>query len=133
MLFLPQEVYDERARLYGESEAGKIPREEAFRKILELDPDDGLSMMELAQLRKEAGDLAAAEDYFWRSIQAHPYRGAAYLGLARLLNERPEAADLSELIGRIGLAKLALEDQTFVARFDLGKIGIKGKRLKEFR
>lgn len=133
MLFLPQEVYDERARLFGESEAGRIPREEALRKILELDPNDGLAMIELAHLRKQAGDLAAAEDYFWRSIQAQPCMSSAYIGLARLLNQRPESVDLSELIGKIGLAKLALEDQSFVARFDLEKLGVKGKRLKEFR
>ncbi len=133
MLFLPQDVYDARARLKLDLDAGKLTPEEAFQKMLELDPDDYVALLELGQLRLEAGDVLAAEECFWHAIQAHPCIGFPYIALAQLLHERPESAALSDALGELAIAKRALTDEAFLEGLDFEKAGIRGKALKEFK
>src|ERR1039458_9670347 len=90
MLFLPQSVYDARASLWRDLETGEVSVEQAYRKMLELDPDDHIGLIGLGRLREKAEDLAAAEEYFWQAIQAHPCMSPPYLELSRLLYGRPE-------------------------------------------
>lgn len=133
MLFLPQSVYEARARLWRDFEAGKIAAGQTFQKMLELDPDDHIAMLGLGRLRREAGDLAAAEEYFWRAIQAHPCMSSPYLELARMFYQRPESAALSEALGELGISKRALDDEAFLEELDFAKAGLNGKALEEFR
>ncbi len=133
MLFLPQSVYDSRRRLWRDFEAGKITPEQAFQKMLKLDPDDHIGLVGVGKLRREAGDLATAEEYFWRAIQAHPCVSSAYMELARVLHQRPESAALSEALGELGVGKRLLEDETFLKGLDLEKLGFKKDALAELR
>ena len=133
MLFLPQSVYDSRRRLWRDFEAGKLTPEQAFQKMLKLDPDDHIGLVGVGKLRREAGDLATAEEYFWRAIQAHPCVSSAYMELARVLHQRPESAALSEALGELGVGKRLLEDETFLKGLDLEKLGFKKDALAELR
>jgi hypothetical protein len=132
MLFLPQSVYDERASLWRDLEAGKITRERAYRRMLELDPNDHIGLIGLGRLRQEAGDFAAAEEYFWQAIQAHPCMSHPYLELSRLLSRHPESAALAAAIGELAIGKSTLEDETLIERLDFQKAGLSGKELEEF-
>src|ERR1700733_2740430 len=133
MLFLPQDVYDGRARLKFDLDAGKIPAEEAFQKMLLLDPDDYVALLELGELRRDAADFEAAEKFFWRAIQAHPCIGFPYLALAELLRGRPESAALSDALAELGIVKRALTEETFLKELNFEKTGIKGRALKDFK
>jgi hypothetical protein len=132
MLFLPQSVYDSRRRLWNDFEAGKITAEQAFQKMLKLDPDDHIGLVGLGKLRRETGDLAAAEEHFWRAIQAHPCVSSAYIELARMLHQRPESAALSEALGELGVGKRVLEDETFLKGMNLEKLGFDKEALERF-
>jgi hypothetical protein len=132
MLFLPQSVYDARASLWRDLQAGKIIGEQAYRRMLELDPDDHIGLMGLGRLRREAGDLAAAEQYFWQAIQAHPCMSHPYLELSRTLFPRPESAALALAVGELGIAKSAPDDETFSEGPDLPNVGLGGTTLEEF-
>jgi tetratricopeptide (TPR) repeat protein len=133
MLFLPQSVYDTRRRLWHDLEAGKIPAEKAFQKMLKLDPDDFVGLLGLGRLRLEAGDLAAAEEYFWRGLRAHPCTPAPYLQLAQFFNQRPEFVALANALGDLGIAKRALDDETFLEGLDFEEAGLHGEALEEFK
>jgi hypothetical protein len=39
MLFLPQSAFEARTRLWSSYEVGEISSEQAFQKVLEIDPD----------------------------------------------------------------------------------------------
>ncbi len=110
MLFLPQSVYDARAALWRDYETGKIAGEQAYRKMLELDPDDHIGLIGLGRLREAAGDLAAAEAYFRQAIQAHPCMSSPYLELSRLLYRGPESAALALALGELGFGKGGYND-----------------------
>jgi hypothetical protein len=112
MLFLPQSVYDARVNLWRDFETGKITGEQAYRKMLELDPDDHIGLIGLGRLREQAGDIAAAEELFWQAIQAHPCMSSPYLELSRILHGRPESAALALALGELGIGKRTLEDET---------------------
>jgi hypothetical protein len=133
MLFLPQTVYDARASLWRDREAGKTTDEQVFQRMLELDPDDHIGMLGLGRLRREAGDFAAAEEYFRRAIRAHPCMSAPYLELAQTLSLQPESAALSFALGELAIAKRLLEDETFPQGLDLREAGLKGRALREFK
>src|SRR5580692_11583684 len=108
MLFLPQSVYDNRRRLWRDFEAGKISEEQAFQKMLKVDPNDAMGMIGLGKLRRDAGDLAAAEEYFWRAIQVHPCLSVPYRELAQMFNERPESPALAKAVADLAIAKCML-------------------------
>ena len=133
MLFLPQSIYDSRRRLWSDFEADKITAEQAFQKMLELDPDDHIGMIGLGRLRREAGDLGAAEEYFWRAIQAHPCMQESYLELARTFNQRPESDALSKALAELGVEKRALHDENFLEGLDFKKAGLRGEALETFK
>ena len=133
MLFLPKSVYDARAALWRDFESGKISADEAYRKMLELDPDDYLGMVGLGRLRREAGDIAGAEEYFWRAVHAQPGIGAPYLELAQMLGRQPETAPLGEALAELAMGKRALDDETLLKELDFKKAGLSGKALKQFR
>jgi hypothetical protein len=54
MLFLPESVYDASASLWRDLEAGKTTDEQAYQRMLQLDPDDHIGMLGLGRLRREA-------------------------------------------------------------------------------
>ena len=133
MLSLPESVYDARASLWRDFETGTITAEQAYRRMLELDPDDHIGLIGVGRLREQAGDLAAAEEYFWQAIQAHPCMSSPYLELSRLLYGRPESAALALALGELGIGKRSLDDEPFPEGLDLRKAGLGGKNLKKFR
>lgn len=133
MLFLPQSVYDARAALWRDFEAGKTTADETYRKMLELDPDDYIGMLGLGRLRREAGDVAGAEEYFWRAVETQPGISPPYLELAQILGRQPESAALGEALAELAISKRALDDDTLLEGMDFQKAGLSGKALKEFR
>jgi hypothetical protein len=133
MLFLPQSLYDARRRLWRDFEAGKITAEQAYQKMLDLDPYDHIGMIGLGRLRREAGDLAKAEEYFWRAIQAHPCMSAPYLELAQTLDRQPGSEALSEALSELGIEKRAFNDEAFLEGLDFEEAGFDGEALEEFK
>jgi hypothetical protein len=67
MLFLPESVYRSRRRIAEDLDSGKLTPEQAYRRMLELDPDDALALTELGSLRFEAGHAEEALEYLWRA------------------------------------------------------------------
>ena len=74
MLFTPDSIIDARRELFAQMEAGKLTREEAFQRALELDPFDAVALIVLGEVRFNAGDLAGAAEYLWRAVSADPCR-----------------------------------------------------------
>jgi tetratricopeptide (TPR) repeat protein len=70
--------------------------EEAFGKALALDPADGISALNLGNLRALAGDAAGAERFYLRCLAADEARAEAHLNLGlvytRFLNRAADAA-----------------------------------------
>jgi tetratricopeptide (TPR) repeat protein len=73
MLFIPDSLHEERLRVLQDCEQGRIPALAAAERLLELEPTDWLALRWLGQLKRDEGDLAAAEAYFTRAIEANPW------------------------------------------------------------
>ena len=108
MLFLSDSIIDSRARLLNDVDRGKITPEQAYRRLLDLDPADLIALLGMSRLRREAGDLAGAEDYLWRAAQAQPCTWPPYLELSELLSEQ-EA--LSQGLAELALSKVLLDEK----------------------
>jgi hypothetical protein len=108
MLFLSDSIIDSRARLLSDVDRGKITPEQAYRRLLDLDPADLIALLGMSRLRREAGDLAGAEDYLWRAAQAQPCTWPPYLELSELLSEQ-EA--LSQGLAELALSKVLLDEK----------------------
>ena len=100
MLFLSESIIESRSRLLRDLDGGKITPEQVHKRMLELDPANLIAILGMSRLRREAGDLAGAEDYLWRATQAQPCTWPPYLELSQLLSEQEALAQ--------GLAELAL-------------------------
>jgi hypothetical protein len=117
MLFPDQSVMDVRSQLVRDLEKEKITPERAFKKFLELSAYDYPALLGMADLRRDAGDVSAAEAFAWRAAEAQPCVWIAWMELARLADQRGESG-LSQGFGELALRKLlldpvALEDVPF--------------------
>lgn len=65
-------------------------REEMFRQVLEIDPDDALAHFGLGELALERGRLDRAVEHLERAIEADPSHAAAVLALGRALEGRDD-------------------------------------------
>ena len=108
MLFLSESIIESRPRLLRDVDRGKITSEQAYRRLLDLEPDDHIALLGMSRLRREAGDLAGAEDYLWRAAQAQPCTWPPYLELSELLSGQ-EA--LSQGLAELALSKLLLDEE----------------------
>ena len=108
MLFLSDSIIDSRARLLRDVDRGKITPEQAYRRLLDLEPDDHVALMGMGRLRREAGDHAGAEDYLWRATQAQPCTWTPFLRLSELLSAQ-EA--LSQGLSELAFSKLLLDEE----------------------
>lgn len=108
MLFLSESIIDSRDRLLRDLDRGKIASEQAYRRLLDLEPDDHTALLGMSRMRREAGDLAGAEDYLWRAAQAQPCTWPPYLELSELLSEQ-EA--FSQGLAELALSKLLLDEE----------------------
>jgi folate-binding protein YgfZ len=66
-------------------EADRVRREEMFRRVLEIDPDDALAHFGMGELLIEREDFAAAVDHLHCAISSDPGHSAAVLALGRAL------------------------------------------------
>jgi hypothetical protein len=112
MLFLADSIIDSRSRLLRDLDRGKLTLEQAYRRLLDLEPDDHIALLGMSRLRREAGDPAGAEDCLWRAVQAQPCTWPPYLGLSELLSEQ-EA--LSQGLAELALSKLLLDEDDLEA------------------
>jgi hypothetical protein len=108
MLFLSESIIEARPRLLRDVDRGKITSEQAYRRLLDLEPDDHVALLGMSRLRREAGDLAGAEDDLWRAAQAQPCAWPPYLELSELLSGQ-EA--LSRGLSELALSKLLLDEE----------------------
>ena len=108
MLFLSESIIESLSRLLRDLDSGKITPEQVYKRMLELDPDDLIAILGMSRLRREAGDLAGAEDYLWRAAQAQPCTWPPYLELSQLLSGK-EA--LSQGLAELALSKLLLDEE----------------------
>ena len=108
MLFLSESIIEARPRLLRDVDRGKITSEQAYRRLLDLEPDDHVALLGMSRLRREAGDLAGAEDDLWRAAQAQPCARPPYLELSELLSGQ-EA--LSRGLSELALSKLLLDEE----------------------
>lgn len=87
--------------------AGKIPAEKFWRKLLDLDPNDALALIEMAKLRFKAGDMAAAQDLLWRAIELQPLLWHGYLILAETYDGNPDQTCLAWALRGLAIQKLS--------------------------
>jgi hypothetical protein len=113
MLFLPESVYEARAKLLDEMVSEKITREKAYSEMVALDPYDFVGLIGLGRLREETGDFAAAEEYYWRALRAHPCVSAAYHALARSAKGKGEPEDVTKAFVQLAIGKNGLDIETF--------------------
>jgi len=81
-------------------------REEMFRQVLAIDPDDALANFGLGQLKVEAGDHREAVSLLERAIAADRDHSAAHLALGRALEGLGEA-DRARQVYRAGVGVAA--------------------------
>jgi len=112
MLLLSDSIIDSRARLLRDVDRGKITPEQFYPRLLDLEPADHIALLGMSRLRREAGDLAGAEDYLWRAALAQPCTWPPYLGLSEMLSEQ-EA--LSQGLAELALNKLLLDEEDLKA------------------
>ncbi len=112
MLFLSDSIIDSRDRLLSDVGRGKITSEQAYRRLLELEPDDHIALLGMSRLRREAGDLAGAEDYLWRAALAQPCTWPPYLELSQLLSEQ---VALSQGLAELAFSKVLLDEEDLEA------------------
>jgi len=110
MLFLPTSIYETRRRLLKQKESGKLSDEEFSRRLLEIDPHDHIALVQLGFAAEEASDFAAAESYYWRAIDGHPWDCRPYLGLSRILSRDPSQTALGSGLAELGIRKLLLDE-----------------------
>jgi hypothetical protein len=108
MLFLPDSIYEERRRLLKDLDRNKIQPVKVFQRMLDLDPDDDVALRQLGVLADKSGDAAAAEDYFWRSLNKQPCAWTTYLALSHGPGESSDGSALSMGLAELALRKLAL-------------------------
>ena len=108
MLLLSESIIESRSRLLRDVDRGKITSEQAYRRLLDLEPDDHIALLGMSRLRREAGDLAGAEDYLWRAAHAQPCTWPPYLELSELLSGQ-EA--LSQGLAELALSKVLLDEE----------------------
>ena len=111
MLFLPDPLFAARSRVLKDLKRRKLSAEQAFRRMLELEPADCVAMTELARLRHEAGNLDGACQWLWRAIDAVPCRWMPYIGLSTVLSELPGNSALEEGLSELGFRLLSLDEE----------------------
>ncbi len=84
----------------GERQADSIRREEMFRAVLDIDPDDALAHFGLGELAVERGDFAGAVERLERAVAADPGHFAALLALGRALEGLGDAGRARETYER---------------------------------
>jgi hypothetical protein len=85
MFFTPESITHKRRELLTQFDAGELTHEQTFQRALELDPLDALALSELARGHLQAGDLAGAAEYAWRSTEANPYHSLPWFVLYQCL------------------------------------------------
>jgi hypothetical protein len=109
MLFLPESVYRSRRRITEDLGSGKLAPEQAYQRMLDLDRDDPVALLELGSLRFEAGDVAGAQEYLWRAVDAHPTQGPPYMELARVLESQPGQEAFGPALAELSMRKILLD------------------------
>ena len=69
------------------------PAEDAFRRAIDLRPENPHARLALARLLLNSGDMAESRDLFEEAVQQHPERADAHFGYATLLNRVDELED----------------------------------------
>lgn len=103
MIFPTEAVREVRTHVEEQVSAGKITETEAYRRALQVDPEDPYALRELAMESEEKGDFAAARELAWRWLRADPLAPEVFLLMGRLLARDPaEAAraDAYDVLGR---------------------------------
>ena len=62
MLFLPESVYEERRRYFKKYSGKKQPPIAVLKRMLDLDPDDDFSLIQLGNALEQSGDNTGAEE-----------------------------------------------------------------------
>jgi len=115
MLFVTDSIINARRDLVAQMTAGKLTREQAYQRALELDPMDAFSMLMVAAERYEAGDRAAAMEYCWRAAGADPMRAESWYKLAAGLPE--DSLQLREGLLELA-ARKSLRDPEAIAHLE---------------
>ncbi|HEY2125498.1 MAG TPA: SEC-C metal-binding domain-containing protein, partial [Chthoniobacterales bacterium] len=92
-----------------------------------------IAMLGLGRVREDDGDLAGAEDYFWRAVQAHPGMSRPYMELSRLLGGEPGTAELAEALGELAISRRVDDLERFIEDLDFEKAALDDKAVDEFK
>jgi hypothetical protein len=110
-LFLPDSVLEARRALMRQMSQGEISQREAFERALKLDPADHIALIELGCCCREEGDLAGAEQYYWRAAEAQPWYFLPYMNLCFLVGERAGPGALADGLAELAMRKLQRDEE----------------------
>lgn len=111
MIIISPSVDAVRRKLLDQVEAGTLTEEEACRQALELDPCDGVALLGLAAVLRQAGDLEEAERYGWRGLEAHPCEHRFYGFLASLVAKHTKSSALADGLMELGIRKVLGDEE----------------------
>ena len=109
----------DRARANGDNAAAIV----AYRKALEILPDDPRVLANAGIAYSEAGDPATAEQYLRRSLAADPLQPVTLVNLGNALDARGSVTGAVDAYQRA----LGLNPQEPLAYFNLGKVALQGR------
>jgi tetratricopeptide (TPR) repeat protein len=112
MIILPTSVLDARRRLLEQIDDETITEEQAFEQALALDPYDSVARLALGNARRQAGDLTAAEQYYWLALEASPCEYEPYFALSQLLMSGDENSMLAKGLFELALRKMLANEET---------------------
>ncbi len=124
MLFTPQAVHEARDHTLQRLDRGELTPAQVLQELLQRDPDDHIAMVGMARLRRDAGDLAGAEEYLWRAIETHPCGSVHYLQLAHILFQAPESSALAAGLSELGLSNFAYNLEAASIGLDAENTGV---------
>jgi hypothetical protein len=107
MIFTPEPVLRQRHGILQQMESGRLTETAAADRLLEADPDFTLPYMVKGKDAAVAGDLDAAEEWFWKAVDRHPCHYFGYWSLADIRSQRNSADALVQHLRYIGLRKLS--------------------------
>jgi Tfp pilus assembly protein PilF len=99
---------------------------EEYRKVLSIEPDNQVALLNLAVLTRDATELEEAEVYFRRFLEQDPHSAEALMGLAECERRQGDSANANEYL----LDALVLEipdEKAAAALTTLGQIALEDK------
>src|ERR1700736_5183679 len=103
MILLPESIRKQIIDIIRAMGSGATEVADGSRQLQALDPEHPLPYVFLGQEQKDAGNLDAAEELYWKGLERGPSNYTFYLGLSEVIRERSEESPLGAGLQILGL------------------------------